>query len=166
MRDLFRKGHLTVSFLNKAANTISNYPDVYLPSHQLSINLLRNNIIPKILQFIKWEPSYTSFNKMIGFLNAWIFFGSVTSAINPGLMMYLSIGIIIIVNKELLTQQYKLYTAKVYMKRACLKYTQYMEMREESKMAIDDFLHQVDTFIDTISIDKNNKEDPPNGSTD
>ncbi len=168
MKEVFKKGKLTIPFLNNALETIDQYSDTYLPSHQMSIQMLRRAIIPKVEEFMKCERQFTHVNKIILVLNAWIFIGFIFGTISAGLVFYFTIGLLGTINLDLITQQIKLAHAKYYMKRACSNYTKYMQQREQSKEAIGEFLHTVDKLVDSMPLDdKNNKnEEKPNGRSD
>ncbi len=161
---------MTIPFLNHAADTIDQYTDTYLPSHQLSIRLLREKIIPKIEEFIKWERKFTHVNKIIWWINLWILIGIYIGTVSmepTNFLFYFLVGLFATINIDLMTQQIKLYRAKYYMKRACLNYTTYMAQREYSKEAINEFLNHIEKIVDSVPNDNNNNNgEPPNGRSD
>lgn len=165
MKEVFTKGKLTLPFLHNVETTIEQYSDSQLQQHQIMLQLLRRAIIPKITGFIEWERKFTHTNKIILILNVWILVGIILGTIQSGVVYYFTIGLLSTIIFDLLMQQFKLVHAKYYMKRACSNYTKYMEQRETSKAVINDFLHSVDTLIDSIPLNnKNNKdEEKPDG---
>jgi len=159
-KSAFRKGKLTVPFLNNIAKTIEQYPDSYLPSHKISLDLLYIKIIPTIEEFIKSERTFTTLNRQIWLLNAWILFGFYYDIVIDVFFYYFTIGLFTTINIDLITQQFKVYNKVNYMKRACAQYTEYMHRREDAKVAIDEFLEKIDDMIESIPDDNKNNGSP------
>ncbi len=78
-----------------------------------------------------------------------------------GFMWGVAVGVLVVVNTDIIIQQYHLYSAKCKMKQVCKRYTQYMKMHDTAKEAMDCFTKNIEELVDKIDNHKN--EDTSNG---
>ncbi len=149
MKNIFRKGKLTLPFLNDAANTISGYSDAYLPVHVSTLNILRHGFIPKVELFLKRETNFTYGIRLACLVNATVLLGVIGDLITAG-WWYFAVGLLVAVNTDIIIQQWTLYTAKYKMKNICWRFTEYMRLREVSKDSMDSFIKNIDEIVDSI----------------